>query len=117
MKTELTPQAENKLRDIIGNKPGSVRLIYDTEGCGCAVNGIPGLRIIHQPDAEDMPLNRGETVALYMNRRQEVFFEDNMKLDLMPDACGFRLDSPGETYGTNIQVMDTRIELAASKEE
>lgn len=117
MKIELTPKAESKLKDIIGNKPGRLRLIYDTEGCGCAVNGIPGLRIITGPDEEDMPLNSGTTVALYMNRRQEVFFEDSMKLDLMPDACGFRLDSPGQTYGTNIQVIDTRNEHTTAKEE
>ena len=105
---ELTPQAERKIKDKIGSRPGSLRLIYDTEGCGCAVNGIPGLRIIDQPDEDDMPLGSGGSVAMFMNRRQEVFFENRMKLDVTPDQYAFRLDSDGQTYGTNIQIIDAR---------
>jgi hypothetical protein len=31
-----------------------------------------------------------------------------MKLDADPAAYAFRLDSSGQHYGTNIQVVDTR---------
>ncbi|MGM1044934.1 Uncharacterized protein YqkB [Paenibacillus uliginis N3/975] len=108
MMIQLTPDAEKKLKERIGNQPGRVRLIYDTEGCGCAVNGIPGLRIINEPDSEDVTVSAGDSVAFVINRRQEVFFEDAMTLDVFSGLSTFRLDSNNQTYGTNIQLVDTR---------
>lgn len=108
MMIQLTPGAEKKLKEKIGNKPGRVRLIYDTEGCGCAVNGIPGLRIINEPDSEDITVSAGDNVAFVINRRQEVFFEESMTLDVISSLNTFRLDSTSQTYGTNIQLVDTR---------
>lgn len=105
---QLTQDAERKLKEKIGDKPGSVRLIYDTEGCGCAVNGIPGLRIIDKPDDEDVSVSAGDSLSFFINRRQEVFFEDNMKLDVLPKLSSFQLESSNQTYGTNIQLVDTR---------
>ena len=108
MMIQLTPEAERKLKEKIGIEPGRVRLIYDTEGCGCAVNGIPGLRIISEPEQEDVSISAGDAVPFVMNHRQEVFFEDTMKLDVIPGLSSFRLDSSSQTYGTNIQLIDTR---------
>lgn len=105
---QLTVDAERKLKETIGETPGSVRLIYDTEGCGCAVNGIPGLRIINELDQEDIIVSSGDSVPFVINRRQEVFFEESLKLDVLPGLSSFRLDSSSQTYGTNIQLVDTR---------
>ncbi|WP_234032975.1 iron-sulfur cluster biosynthesis family protein [Paenibacillus faecalis] len=106
---QLTAEAEKKLREKIGSHPGRVRLVYDTEGCGCAVNGIPGLAIINEADAEDVTISAGDQVMFVINRRQEVFFEDSMTLDVIPGLDSFRLDSRHQTYGTNIQLVDTRL--------
>jgi uncharacterized protein YqkB len=43
-----------------------------------------------------------------MNRKQAVFFEEKMRLDADPATYSFRLDSSGQNYGTNIQVLDAR---------
>lgn len=108
MNIELTVDAERKLKEQIGETPGSVRLIYDTEGCGCAVNGIPGLQIINEMDPDDVVVMTGDSIPFVINRRQEVFFEDFMKLDVLPELSSFRLDSRNQSYGTNIQLVDTR---------
>ncbi|WP_054955771.1 iron-sulfur cluster biosynthesis family protein [Paenibacillus dakarensis] len=106
---QLTEDAERKLKEKIGSVQGSVRLIYDTEGCGCAVNGIPGLRIIDEPDQDDVPVEAGDSIPFVINRMQEIFFEDSLKLDVHPGLSSFRLDSSSQTYGTNIQLVDTRL--------
>lgn len=108
MKIQLTPQAELKLKDKLGDRPGSIRLIYDTEGCGCAVNGVPGLRIVDEPTNEDLAVETGSTVPFIVNRRQAVFFEDTMRLDADPEVCSFSLDSSGQSYGSHIQISDDR---------
>lgn len=108
MNIQLNPQAELKLKDKLGDKPGAIRLIYDTEGCGCAVNGVPGLRIVDEPTMEDMDVETGSPVPFIVNRKQAVFFEEKMRLDADPATYSFRLDSSGQNYGTNIQVLDAR---------
>ena len=108
MLIQLSQRAEAKLTEKIGAKPGIIRLIYDTEGCGCAVNGVPGLRIIGQPEQDDVSLEVEGSVPLVMNRMQMLFFEEEMKLDLPEGDFTFRLDSKSQTYGTNIQIVDTR---------
>ena len=70
---QLTRQAELKLKDKLGDKPGAIRLIYDTEGCGCAVNGVPSLRIVDEPTTEDIAVETGSTVPFIVNRKQAVF--------------------------------------------
>lgn len=105
---ELTADAERKLKEKIGGSPSRVRLVYDTEGCGCAVNGIPGLQIIDELDHDDIDLSSGGSVSFVINERQAVFFEDSLKLDVHPGLSSFRLDSSNQTYGTNIQLVDTR---------
>lgn len=108
MNIQLTPQAEQKLKDKLGDKPGTIRLIYDTEGCGCAVNGVPGLRIVDEPTVDDITVDTGSPVPFIVKRQQEIFFEDKMKLDADPGVYAFRLDSSGQSYGTNIQIIDIR---------
>lgn len=73
MNIQLTRQAELKLKDKLGDKPGAIRLIYDTEGCGCAVNGVPSLRIVDEPTTEDIAVETGSTVPFIVNRKQAVF--------------------------------------------
>lgn len=108
MNIQLTQQAELKLKHKLGDKPGAIRLIYDTEGCGCAVNGVPGLRIVDEPTPDDLTVETESAVTFIVNCKQAVFFEEKMKLDADPAAYAFRLDSSGQHYGTNIQVVDTR---------
>lgn len=108
MNIQLTRQAELKLKDKLGDKPGAIRLIYDTEGCGCAVNGVPSLRIVDEPTTEDIAVETGSPVRFIVNRKQAVFFEEEMRLGADPATYSFRLDSSGQNYGTNIQVLDAR---------
>lgn len=108
MNIRLTPQAELKLINKLGDRPGIIRLIYDTEGCGCAVNGVPGLRIVDEPTSEDISVETGSSVPIIINRRQAVFFEDTMRLDASPAAYSFSLDSSAQNYGSHIQISDDR---------
>ena len=107
MNIQLTRQAELKLKDKLGDKPGAIRLIYDTEGCGCAVNGVPSLRIVDEPTTEDIAVETGSTVPFIVNRKQAVFRRE--------DEAGRRSShlllpagQRGQNYGTNIQVLDAR---------
>ncbi|CAM3753622.1 MULTISPECIES: iron-sulfur cluster biosynthesis family protein [Paenibacillus] len=106
---KLTPEADLKLKELLGGKPGAVRLIYDTEGCGCAVNGVPGLQIVDGAADGDTAIQTNGSIPLVINGKQEVFFEEELKLDLRSGTANFRLTSRNQTYGTNIIATDTRV--------
>jgi len=106
---QLTPEADLKLMEMLGNKPGAVRLIYDTEGCGCAVNGVPGLQIVDGAAEGDTAIQTDSSIPLVIHGNQEVFFEAELKLDVHAGTVNFRLTSRNQTYGTNIIATDTRV--------
>lgn len=106
---QLTPEADLKLKEMLGSRPGAVRLIYDTEGCGCAVNGVPGLQIVDGAADGDTAIQTNASIPLVINGKQEVFFEEELKLDLHSGTASFRLTSRNQTYGTNIIATDTRV--------
>lgn len=108
MKLELTPLAERKLHEKIGTAAGKIRLIYDTDGCGCAVNGVPGLEIINETAPDDIAVETEGAIPFYVHDKQQVFFEELMKLDGHESTYAFRLDSRSQSYGTNIRIVDTR---------
>ncbi|NMO97074.1 iron-sulfur cluster biosynthesis family protein [Paenibacillus lemnae] len=108
MMIQLTPAAEQKLKDKIGSQPGSIRLINDSEGCGCVMSAVPGLRVIQHPEEDDFKLESDGSISFYMSRRHEVFFEEALKLDVNPVGHTFRLSSQSQTYSTNVQTVDSR---------
>lgn len=105
MKIQVTPVAENKLRASLNNEPGVFKLFYDTEGCGC--DGINVLLIVNQAEDGDTPIEAG-TLPFIISRQQEIFYEDNMRLDAEERFSSFKLDSHSQIYGKNILVRDVR---------
>ncbi|WP_246536698.1 iron-sulfur cluster biosynthesis family protein [Paenibacillus cookii] len=41
MNMRISERAARFLRRKIGDAPSPVRLVFDSEGCGCGANGIP----------------------------------------------------------------------------
>ncbi|TBL80180.1 iron-sulfur cluster biosynthesis family protein [Paenibacillus thalictri] len=88
-------------------EPGSrLRLVYDTEGCGCAVNGVPALRIAHHADPDDIAAI-SEPFAVSYKTRDEVFFEDKMKIDYNDARRSFELKSSQQIYSTNMKLYES----------
>ncbi|GAB6930125.1 hypothetical protein JCM10914A_41080 [Paenibacillus sp. JCM 10914] len=108
MNIHVTEQAEAILKEKLAHKPGIIRLIYDTEGCGCAVNGVPGLRIIEEVATMDVPIHTDSTLSFAIHQKHGIFFEEHLKLSTTPDSCSFRLEGREQSYGTHVQLIDIR---------
>ncbi|MFI2855731.1 iron-sulfur cluster biosynthesis family protein [Paenibacillus sp. JSM ZJ436] len=109
MMIQLTEAAEQKLKGKLHNSPGVIRLIHDSEGCGCVMSAVPGLEIIEQPGENDVALDTKASYPIYMSRNHEVFFEEALMLDLNSSGLHFRLSSTGQTYSTNVKLVDRRL--------
>ncbi|MBO9606121.1 MAG: diaminopimelate epimerase [Paenibacillaceae bacterium] len=66
MQMTVSRPANERIRERFGSGPLRLKLDYDTEGCGCAVSGVPALRLVPQ----DIPLaagtGRGDDAELAM---------------------------------------------------
>ncbi|WP_068785580.1 iron-sulfur cluster biosynthesis family protein [Paenibacillus phocaensis] len=108
MKIALTPTAEKLIADKLGDSPGMLRLVYDTENCGCGMSGVPGLAIVSEPGAYDVPMEN-EVYPFWIDKMQAVFFEEELTLQGEESTGTFRLDGQSQFYKSNIRLIDRRL--------
>ena len=89
----------------------NLRLIYDTEGCGCAVNGVPALRVIARAEPDDARAE-SDAFAVYYAPRQAVFFEEELTVGYAADKRSFILKSKQQIYSGSMDVRVERIQSA-----
>ncbi|WP_163101077.1 iron-sulfur cluster biosynthesis family protein [Peribacillus alkalitolerans] len=89
-----TDTAKAKLIEKTQEQDGYLKLKYDTEGCGCVVNGVPTLWFVSELDDDDQKVetNAGD---IYVEKSKQIFMDDIMKIDFVKDANCFQLKSPG----------------------
>ncbi|WP_080629180.1 MULTISPECIES: iron-sulfur cluster biosynthesis family protein [Anoxybacillus] len=103
MNVTLTKRAIEHLRRVQGNK--HVKLIYDTDGCGCAVNGVPVLLLIDELDEHDVAIETND-VPIWMEKHQLIFFDDQMTLDVVDGAGCFQLKSPNQILNPRMSLVE-----------
>lgn len=98
MKLTITPAAEEQLRRRMLGKELLVKLKYETDGCGCAVSGVPILQLINPQELDKVHDMKIPTNAMdvYMEKSKTLFFDEEMKIDFLPENQTFRLTSPSE---------------------
>jgi len=102
---QFTPAAADQLANDRRIRPDdtALKLSYDIDRCGCAVNGIA--RLVPVPRTE---LEEGEALAattpvtVMYETRQEVFFEDKLILDYLPDKGNYVLKSRHQFYNPTL---------------
>ncbi|WP_429631043.1 iron-sulfur cluster biosynthesis family protein [Anoxybacillus kestanbolensis] len=103
MNVTLTKRAIEHLRRVQGNK--HVKLIYDTDGCGCAVNGVPMLLLVDQLDEHDVEIETND-MPIWMEKHQLIFFDDQMTLDVVDGAGCFQLKSPNQILNPRMSLVE-----------
>lgn len=107
IKIRWSDSALEALRAKFGPEPTVWKLMYDTEGCGCAVNGVPALWAIEAPRPDDVKADSGQ-VELWYEKRHEVFFDEELRGDYDPVNRRFRLASDSQIYTDRLSVTDRR---------
>lgn len=107
MKITLDDAAVQVLSKRLGDSKGQIRLVHDTEGCGCIVNAVPALHIINEQDPREERIEN-DLYPFWIDPKQIVFYEEQLILKGDTRLNTFRLDSHSQFYGLNIQLVDTR---------
>ncbi|MEF3302947.1 iron-sulfur cluster biosynthesis family protein [Paenibacillus sp. GYB003] len=106
-------QFTDEAADFIGSKffgstaSGALKLAYDTDGCGCAVNGVAALWIVDRPEEGDR-LARSNRFTVFYDPKQSIFFEDEVTVDRKPGQPSLVLKSRQQTYNPNMKAIDFR---------
>lgn len=116
MKMIWSPDAEAELRARFGADVPGFRLVYDTEGCGCAVNGVPALWAVDGASPGDVAAEGG-SIALWIDEQQRVFFDDALRIEYRPERRSFSLASDNQTYTTRLVVEDRRAQIQRKEDE
>lgn len=107
MDIRITERALRFLRGRIGSRSSTVRLVFDSEGCGCGVNGVPALWILPERDKDDLEIHNAD-IPVVVKRDHAVYFEEHLYLDSEETYPSFRLTGDGQLYGQNIRLLDKR---------
>jgi uncharacterized protein YqkB len=107
MNISWSPEAIAELHRRYGHNANEWKLVYDTEGCGCAVNGVPALWAVSEPEKGDLAAGSTGNILWY-NKLQAVFFEDDMRISYQEDKRSFTLASDNQIYTTRLLITDRR---------
>lgn len=107
MKLKITEAASNKLSEKTSGKQGYIKLKYDIDGCGCAVNGVAALWFESEKDVEEYQIEAGG-IPIYIEKSKEVFFAEEMTLDYKDSNGCFQLKSPNEYLNPRMSFYDKR---------
>lgn len=101
MQLQISEAAVERLKAHMGVQTDhAFHLIYDTEGCGCAVNGVPTLKWLpNNHDIHKKYISISEhPIPVRISENDAVFFEENLFLDFTVNNFCYRLSGPGQIY-------------------
>ncbi|SFS61905.1 iron-sulfur cluster biosynthesis family protein [Paenibacillus sp. BC26] len=104
MQFSFTSSAIEQLSPYMQGGSKHLKLLYDTEGCGCVVSGVPTLQLLEQTHPDDR-LGSGTPYSVWYEPRYEVFFEPNLKIDYNEARHSFSLKSDSQIYTANLRFM------------
>ncbi len=107
MHITFTDTAVYEINHSIQEKPAFMKLVFDSEGCGCAVNGVPAIWLVSRSREYDMELE-GEPFPVIVDRKHEVYFEEEMVIDYLPGSHRYVLKSDNQIYNANLNIIDKR---------
>src|SRR5574342_1229540 len=105
MKMKITQTAADKLKEKISGKEGYLKLKYDIDGCGCAVNGVAALWLESEQEQNEIEIETNGLPVL-IEKAKEVFFDEQMTLDYSAAAGCFQLKSSSEYLNPRMSFFD-----------
>lgn len=105
MNVNPTQEALEKILHMFPSAQPTIKIVYDTEGCGCAVNGLVQLWHTLGISSEDM-IGYDQEIRIVYEARQEVFFEDQITLGYNSTGRAFVLKSSSQIYNSSVSLID-----------
>jgi len=100
----ITEAAAEKINTRTDGREGYLKLKYDTDGCGCAVNGVVALWFVPELDDTDIAIETNDR-TVYVEKSKIVFFDEQMKIDFSQSSNCFQLKSPQQMLNSHMSLI------------
>lgn len=81
-----------------------IKLKYDTEGCGCAVNGVPTLWIVEQLEDKEVEIPTN-SISVWIEPSLFVYYDEDMTIDFLPTYNSYQLKSKSEILNPRMSLV------------
>jgi uncharacterized protein YqkB len=112
MNIQWTEEAVKEVQARFGADATVWKLVSDSEGCGCSVNGVATFWAIEAPFNGEVQAE-SNFFEVWYEKHHEVFFDDLMRVSYDTDHRAFKLVSDGQIYSNRLKLEDKRAENAA----
>ncbi|MFF2479434.1 iron-sulfur cluster biosynthesis family protein [Paenibacillus sp. NPDC058071] len=104
MHIAFSASAADYLAPFLADGSSQLKLLHDTEGCGCVMSGVPALQLIAEATVDDK-LAQGDPLPFWYEPRHEVFFEPELRIDYNPDKESLSLKSDSQIYTLDLRFI------------
>ncbi|HWO75762.1 MAG TPA: iron-sulfur cluster biosynthesis family protein [Bacillus sp. (in: firmicutes)] len=102
----ITEKASTEIEKKLKTKESVLRLHYDTEGCGCAVSGVPTLYLEQTSKPGDHQAESNAKVRIFYNPQHQIFLGDRLTIDFSEKANTFQLKTPNEMLSPRMKLIE-----------
>jgi len=104
VKIIFTDRAIEQLTPILTETKRMLKLKYDTDDCGCLINGVIALSLVDEADDDDMAVDTN-FVPVFVEKSRLVFYDDTMTIDIVEGGGCFQLKSPGQILSPRMPLV------------
>jgi uncharacterized protein YqkB len=108
MEITVTASAQSEIETrLTKNKMGAIKLVYDNEDCGCAVNGVAQLWMVPKTNANDeWQEAAGSSLQILYAEKDAIYFEDRLMIDYRASGRAFVLKSNNQIYNHHLDLLE-----------
>ncbi|MET3696220.1 uncharacterized protein YqkB [Bacillus oleivorans] len=103
----VTETALAEIAKKLKMKENVLRLHYDTEGCGCAVSGVPTLYLEQASHPKDLQADCNVDIKIYYNPQHQIFLGEKLTIDFSKKANTFQLKTPDEILSPRMRLIES----------
>lgn len=104
MKITFTAAALEKIEPLLAQENKILKFVHDTEGCGCAMNGVPALKLIDEPTINDSK-GIADPLPFYYDKTDKILYEEHLKIDFKVQTHSLILKSDSQIYSSNLRII------------
>ena len=101
----ITENALRELKNRLKSNENILRLHYDTEGCGCAVSGVPALYLEQASQPNNQLAESNAEIKIFYNPEHLIFLGENLTIDFSEKANTFQLKTPNEMLSPRMRLI------------
>lgn len=109
---QWSEEAITEVNSLFGQKTQLWKLVFDSEDCGCSVNGVPTFWAVDTPENGELKAQSNAFEIWYVPQHA-VFFDEHLRVSYNSDNRSFQLASDGQIYTNRLKLTDKRSTSAA----